>query len=391
MRSVQTQRASDEQLHKAQWLFSVALVYIAMGGASAPANGAATVSSSAAVRVAYSASAAVASSFYALMRAAWTGATLRLPGTLPARKDAPKRVSLASLYDDFERRAFSVIPESERARVREALSHPKSDPLSRVLFPEGEDHSSFVELIERNEAMDFDSLPDPVEDSLYGPEPDGWDESTSITVEDLSDALREANEAVYGGLDDEIARFTEAVERAEREMREATEREQRRRADELAESRREDSRRAQRAFEKREAKREAVRRAKNAAAAAKAALQGARSVVQGTASNDKGAIGFVRVPHSPQPCAWCLTLASRGIMLYTERATASSPWHDGCLCSVEPVFSKEQYFESPLFLKNRTLHVLWDKHSDSDLNKFRRFMRARLEGTTLDQTMGREI
>src|SRR5699024_1934271 len=110
------------------------------------------------------------------------------------------------------------------------------------------------------------------------------------------------------------------------------------------------------------ARRRSMARADRAAATMKAAQSGARDTINTLANRDPRAIGWVRVPHHPTPCGWCLMLASRGIILYRAAASARSAWHENCHCTAEPVFSRDHYFTSPLFAKNRALYFLWQEH-----------------------------
>ena len=65
-------------------------------------------------------------------------------------------------------------------------------------------------------------------------------------------------------------------------------------------------------------------------------LQGGRDTMLQSVAADKQALGWARVTDG-NPCAFCLTLASRGAVYKTEQS-ASFLAHDHCGCSVESVY-----------------------------------------------------
>lgn len=75
-------------------------------------------------------------------------------------------------------------------------------------------------------------------------------------------------------------------------------------------------------------------------AAMKHTLDAGRTAVFSAVRSDDRAIGWKRITDS-DPCDWCLMLAGRGAV-YKSAKTAGllNKWHDGCACSVVPVFRK---------------------------------------------------
>lgn len=66
-------------------------------------------------------------------------------------------------------------------------------------------------------------------------------------------------------------------------------------------------------------------------------LQGGREALLDSVAADEQAVGWARVTDG-DPCAFCLTLASRGAVYKTEKA-ASFEAHDHCGCTVMPMYS----------------------------------------------------
>lgn len=78
-------------------------------------------------------------------------------------------------------------------------------------------------------------------------------------------------------------------------------------------------------------------------AAARHALAGGRAVLREAVAADPAALGWIRVTDA-DPCGFCAMLASRGPVYKTRDAaqwadgTAGQAFHDGCACTVEPVY-----------------------------------------------------
>lgn len=99
----------------------------------------------------------------------------------------------------------------------------------------------------------------------------------------------------------------------------------------------------------------------SAAAAERLALDGGRSAIEANIASDGAARGYYRAP-SGNACAFCLVVASQGLLFATEDA-AGFESHDSCHCQPEPVFSenapyppgvaaaRQRYFETPGGLK----------------------------------------
>lgn len=84
----------------------------------------------------------------------------------------------------------------------------------------------------------------------------------------------------------------------------------------------------------------AVRRAltESSGAASRHVLNGGRRALLVMADADPAALKWARVTDN-DPCAFCAMLASRGFA-YDTRASAAFEPHDGCACTVEPMFDR---------------------------------------------------
>lgn len=107
--------------------------------------------------------------------------------------------------------------------------------------------------------------------------------------------------------------------------------------------------------------------ARQAAAAQRVTLNGARSALWNHSELDGKAIGYVRVSRTGTPCGWCAMLISRG-PVYKSAGSATREqygdgdlYHDNCHCYAVPVFSDEQYEDSPLFDLNRKYEDEWPR------------------------------
>jgi hypothetical protein len=78
------------------------------------------------------------------------------------------------------------------------------------------------------------------------------------------------------------------------------------------------------------------------AAAQRQALAGERDTVAATVRDSDEIVGWRRVPDA-DPCAWCVMLASRGAVYTSERTAGGvvGQYHDGCECTVEPLYTHE--------------------------------------------------
>lgn len=77
----------------------------------------------------------------------------------------------------------------------------------------------------------------------------------------------------------------------------------------------------------------------SARAALRHVLNGGRETVTATTKADRKSHGFARAT-SGRACHFCAMLAARG-PVYWSSETADFPAHDGCSCSVEPVYRRD--------------------------------------------------
>lgn len=344
------QRVPDSKIAEARALWEISLVYLALGAASR-----ALLSSGSPAEIAasgYRAGQLLAWAYYRLLRAVWTGYTL------DGRGEAGEYTSLYDLYADFETLAFRLIPESRHpdTRRRMALAAkdleeategivpvPDEEALPEDRFEAGRDYAEAAEGFSPEETEDY--APDEVSDSEWSRERDilieRLEELESLEKErreSASKALKELEEQLRKAQEAERAREREAIKKASSRTTPAA-------------TRKESA-----------AQRRSLARAQRAAAIMRGAQAGARDDLNSLVKADPRAVGWVRVPHHPTPCGWCLMLASRGLIYYKSAASARSAWHENCHCTAEPVFSREHYMSSPLFAKNRALHMMWRDH-----------------------------
>lgn len=324
---------------EARALWEIALIYIALGAAARTLASASSPQQIAAAG--YLASQLLARAYWRLMRAAWTGFTIEGRG-----RGSGEMTSLLELYQDFETLAFASIPPSKHADTRRRMAQMAAgdDTALDGLIPDLAD-----------EAMPEDRFPtdDVIGDQILdedfdagGNREEGWSAARDIIVEALEAAR------------DEQADMQEALREMDNRLAELRKVERKREQDAARKAKPGSSDRGR---QETAARRRSMARAERAGAAMKAAQSGARDTVNDLAQRDPRAIGWVRVTHHPTPCGWCLMLASRGIILYKSAASARSAWHENCHCTAEPVFSRDHYFTSPQFAKNRALHIIWQR------------------------------
>lgn len=327
-------RVPESKMAEARTLWEVALIYLALGAAARVITSAGSPQQVAAAG--YLSARLLAEAYYRLVRAAWTGYTLAHNGRGTGQGEL---LSLLELYEEFETLAFAAIPRSKHAETRSrmaAAARGEEDALDG-LVPDGdlEDPEDRFPTTEVNG--------DPISDLDYRAKRSderGWSIVRDIVVEELEESEnRELEEALK-----ELDRRLEESRKAER------------RREKAAAEKPKATRQGQQDTARR---RRSLARTERASATMKAAQSGARDTINTMARDDPRAIGWVRVPHHPTPCGWCLMLASRGIILYRSAATARSAWHENCHCTAEPVFSRDHYFTSPQFAKNRALYVIW--------------------------------
>ena len=334
----------DAKLNEARALWEISLFYIAMAAAARTIAGGAQGAGAAAAG-GYRASQLLARAYYRLIRAAWTGYTIADRGDTPGSE-----TSLRELYSDFETLAYRAIPDSRHADVRERV---------RIAGSNYED--ALDGLIDEHEA-DLST-----DDERYPDDPDLIEAGEEFTSADGDDYAADPTDDRDWGDEKDIA--VEALEEAERlleDLEEAEREELKKLQDRIKEI---DSYQAKLAKKIEQAERRrrlkiqaAKDRGKHAGAAMKAAQQGARTAVATIAAHDNRAIGWVSVPRGEAPCYWCMMLASRGLMLYRSdmgATTYSDLWHDNCKCVTEAVFSRDHYFTSPTFARNRLAYNLW--------------------------------
>lgn len=322
---------------EARALWEIALIYIALGAAARTITS--TGSPQQIAAAGYLASQVLARAYWRLMRAVWTGFTIE-----GRDRGSGEMTSLLELYQDFETLAFASIPASKHADARQRMAQAAAgdDTALDGLVPDLADDA----VPEDRFPLD-DVIGDQIVDEDFeagGNREEGWSEARDIIVEALEAAR------------DEQAEMEEALRGMEGRLVELRKVERKREQDAAKKAKPGSSGRGR---QETAASRRSKARAERAGATMKAAQSGARDTINTLANTDPRALGWVRVPHHPTPCGWCLMLASRGIILYKSAASARSAWHENCHCTAEPVFSRDHYFTSPQFAKNRALHVIW--------------------------------
>jgi hypothetical protein len=124
--------------------------------------------------------------------------------------------------------------------------------------------------------------------------------------------------------------------------------------------------------------------ARQAAAAERIAMNGGRSTVWNHAQRDKRALGYIRLSRTGTPCGWCAMLISRGPVYRSEKTAEygdGDKYHDNCHCYAEPVFSMQQYRNSPTYAVNRRYEELWPQvtkglSGKAAVSAWRRFIRT---------------
>lgn len=76
-----------------------------------------------------------------------------------------------------------------------------------------------------------------------------------------------------------------------------------------------------------------------ARAAMRHVLNGGRATIEQTVQADRAALGYARAT-SGKPCAFCAMLAGRG-PVYRSEQSAGFHAHDGCSCTLEPVYRRD--------------------------------------------------
>lgn len=79
------------------------------------------------------------------------------------------------------------------------------------------------------------------------------------------------------------------------------------------------------------------------AAIPRVARQPGRATVEESVVQDPRAVGWARITAGPNPCAFCIMIASRGAVYVTEKGARNRPgtrdaYHDRCRCDVIPVW-----------------------------------------------------
>ena len=138
---------------------------------------------------------------------------------------------------------------------------------------------------------------------------------------------------------------------------------------------------------------------RQAAAVSRIARNGGRDFLKAAGDRDERVLGYVRLSRTGTPCGWCAMLLSRGFTpksgLYTSQRTAGpsrqelvsgqasdvDKYHDNCNCYAEPVYSRDQLRNSPLFALNRRYAREWPSvtagRSGKDaLSAWRKYIRS---------------
>lgn len=94
-------------------------------------------------------------------------------------------------------------------------------------------------------------------------------------------------------------------------------------------------------------------------AAQRVMLSGSRESTRRLVESDRRVLGYRRVT-SGSPCAFCAMLASRGAVYKSaESAGEGHRWHDGCSCSTEVLYSRD---EGPA---DQRWSALWQQAKDT--------------------------
>lgn len=282
----------------------------------------------------------LAMSYYRLVRALRTGATIHDPG-----RDEDGTVSLEGLRDEFE----AVVDDVDASTSSEApAEQPVDDETADTPQPSG----------------------DPAEQPQYNDA--DYDEDDDILLEEIKEleALMEAEERAAEeeaanildqlGLENLLKKLAEAEAEAEADQAEQ---------------------RAQEAHD-RAGKRQA-------AAAARIMMNAARGLPYSLAEFDGRTIGWARYSRTGTPCGFCAMLISRGVVYKNAKSAGSSldsegnevedqdKYHDNCRCVAVPIFLAAQK-DSPLFELNRYYAQLWKdeiKDKGLGLTEWRRLLR----------------
>lgn len=297
----------------------------------------------------------VALAYYRLVRALRTGSTVADP-----RRNEPETISLETLRDEFDALADQIAEEVPVSQPQGAQDGPAD--------PSGGDAPTTG-----SEAVTDD------ENALYEPRPE-WqaedeNEDDDILLEEianLDDLIREADEAAEQEAAEQLDRL--GIENLLDKLEQIE---------------------SDKAAEVEAARREAHAQAgaRQAAAAERITLNAARGLVYSIGANDPRVLAWARYSQTGTPCGWCAMLISRGAV-YRSASTAQrqgrnqeeNKYHDNCHCVPIPMFSDEQYANSPLFALNREYQDLWkngdpewDLPKNPSLTQWRRYFRHKHE------------
>lgn len=133
------------------------------------------------------------------------------------------------------------------------------------------------------------------------------------------------------------------------------------------------------------------------AAAARQVMAGGRETIERTAEEDRRIVGWRRVTDA-DPCAFCAMLASRGAV-YLTRESASGvvgrgrggtlrgsrqrgePYHDGCECTVAPLYEHEPEPPEVVDLENQWLQATAGHSGKAAIRAWRQYWdKQRREG-----------
>ena len=89
-------------------------------------------------------------------------------------------------------------------------------------------------------------------------------------------------------------------------------------------------------------------------------------------------IGYARIPTGDKTCAWCLMLASRGFVYWSEdsamkwhgrsRHHSDDRYHDHCRCTVVPAWSEDHAIEGYDPAEYYDMYSQARKHTEGELN-----------------------
>lgn len=321
----------------------------------------------------------IAWAHYRLIRALFTGSTIRIPG-----EEKKPSVQLSELREDFEEAVAPWVAVERRLPDASPGRQPDPEKVSREtpdlpVQPATTPTPSRPTPLPVREAQtskpspESNSTPVAVQEKPVPEEPysasDYEDDDDRILMEEIA-RLEEEERRIDAALDQEaqnviraFAQESEAKRIAELNPRQPA-KDYNAKADEI----------------------HAQAGARTAAAVDRMVKNGGRSRTFMLTTGDAGALGWMRISRTGTPCGFCAMLISRGFTpkkdgglkvgaLFSSKASATVKgggdrnssdtyddgdlYHDNCNCTVVPVFDKAWAMDSPLLDLNREYAKLW--------------------------------